>query len=290
MNRHPYLVLLVAAAYLGACNSGDDTPPKRADTARPTPPPIDPSPWAYKPCESNEGASPAPTNAAVDGLWHGTLTNELRRTTEPWTAIVSADGRFHLLSSGHTQMVGTLEVDGNGYAGEGFAETGGQMWHDGTQQSALTVAGTITERAALSGEFALASGDAGCFTFAYNAYDYERPSSLDQLAGRWIDYDDWSFLWITLDVTREGALTGVDMYGCSHAGSITLLDERFNLYAVALEITQRTDESYGCWGKGSYEGFAHLNDNGSDGSQPDNLHLSIADGNTAYRFTLVPGL
>lgn len=286
MNTNPSLIFLLVAAALTACNSGNDTPPERAVAVSPSSPPAPPSPWTYRACESTVASSPTDTDAVTDGIWQGSLTNELTKTTEPWAAIVSADGRFHLRSSGYTQMAGTLDVDGNGYTGEGFAKTGGTKWHDGSQVSALTVAGTIAERDRLSGDFVLASGDAGCFEFAYDADLYERPSSLDLIDGRWIDYDDWSFLWIALDVTAEGAITGLDIYGCSYAGSMVLQDERFNLYAVALDILQRTDDSYTCWGPGSFEGFAYLEDAG-DGSIANHfLHMALVAGNNAVRFSL----
>ena len=292
MNRNLTLVLLLVAGGLSACGDGTDTPPRGTPVASPGALPDQPSPWTYQACESVAAGNPADIDAAADGIWQGTLTNELSKTTEPYNAIVSADGRFHLLSTGHTQMAGTLEVDGNGYTGEGFAESGGTLWNDGTLVSELTVAGAITEREQLSGELVLVSGDAGCFRLDYDADLYERPSSLDLVDGRWIDYDDWSFLWIALDVTPQGALSGLDIYGCSYSGSMALLDERFNLYAVALDITQSTNQSYTCWGPGSFEGFAHLEDTG-DGSIV-NQHLSmtlatseeLVDGQNAIRLTL----
>lgn len=286
MIRNPSLFFLLVAAAVAACNGGSDRPPQKVVAASPKPPPAQPSPWTYQPCESGTAGSPADAAAATDGIWQGSLTNELTKTKTPWSAIVSADGRFHLRSTGHTQMAGTLDVDGNAYTGEGFAETGGATWHDGSQVSTLTVAGTIAERDRLSGDFVLASGDAGCFEFAYDAELYERPSSLDLVAGRWIDYDDWSWLWVALDVTAEGAITGLDIYGCDYAGAMVLQDERFNLYTVALDIMQRTDDSYTCWGPGGFEGFAYLEDAG-DGSIANHfLHLALVDGDNASRFVL----
>lgn len=288
MKRITHLVLLLVAGGLSACNSGTDAPPKETPTASPAPPANQPSPWTYKACESSGDSNAADTHAAVDGIWQGTLTNELSKATEPWTAIVSADGRFHLRSTGHTLMSGTLDVDGNGYTGEGIAISGSGQWRDGTPVSAVTVAGAIAERERLNGDFVQASGDAGCFDFAYDADAYERPSSLDLVGGRWIIPDYWNSrtTFMELDVSAQGEIAGNDTYGCNHAGSIALLDERFNLYALTLVITQRAEESYPCWGPGSFEGFAYLEDS-SDGSSVNHyLHLAFANEETTRKYTL----
>lgn len=286
MNKNPSLVVILVAAAVAACNSGNDTPPKKPVAVNPNPPTAQPSPWTYRACESTVAGSPADMDAATDGIWQGTLTNEATKTTEPWIAIVSADGRFHLRSNGHTHMAGTLEMVGNDYTGDGIAKSGGEAWQDGTRVSDLTVAGTIAERDQLNGDFVLASGDAGCFEFAYDAELYERPSSPDFVGGRWIAYDSWGFLWVALDVSPAGAITGLDLYGCSYAGAMALQDERFNLYALALDISQQTDNEYTCWESGSYEGFAYLGDT-SDGSMANHfLQLALVGGDNALRFIL----
>lgn len=288
MNRIIYLLLTLVAAGLSACGGGSGAAPKDPVAGNPAVPPVQPSPWAYQACESAGDPAPAETNAAVDGIWQGTLTNELTKTTEPWSAIVAADGRFHLLSSGATQMAGTLEVDGNGYTGDGIARSGGQLWNDRTLFSALSVAGSIAERERLDGDFVLASGDAGCVRFAYDAERYERPSSLDLVAGRWLEFDGWwpTYVWVALDVTNEGALTGGDIYGCEYAGSIALQDEAFNLYALALDITQRAGDPNACWIAGSYQGLAYLEDS-SDGSNVNHyLRLVFAHDDNAISMTV----
>lgn len=283
MNRNTHLILLVVAAGLAACGGGNDASPKVPPVANA---PELPSPWAYQACDSTAAANPSDTDAEMDGLWQGSLTNEIRKTTEPFTALVSADGRIHLLSTGHTQLVAALDIDGNSYTGAGLARSGGRQWQDGTLISDLTVAGTIAERDQLHGDFVLASGDAGCFRLAYDADRYERPSSLDLVDGKWIDYDGWGFLWIAMDVTPQGAFTGTDIYGCSWAGSMALLDERFNLYAVTLDITQWVEEPYPCWGPGSFEGFAYLADSYDGAIVNHYLHLVFANEETTHRFTL----
>lgn len=145
MNKNQYLVLLFVTGGLFACNDGTETLSGESPVVGPTAPPSQLSPWTYQACDSAARGIPADTDAAADGIWQGTLTNELTKTTEPWTAIVAADGSFHLHSTGATQIVGTLDIDGNNYSGTGFAQSGGTLWNDGTLLSELSAAGTITE-------------------------------------------------------------------------------------------------------------------------------------------------
>lgn len=292
MNRKVCLALLAVAIGLSACSGSFAPPPAVGGNPRPgvDPDPVPPSspasPWTYKPCESTVGDGSLPADAAVDGIWQGTLTNELRKSTEPYTAIVDADGRFALQSTGHTQLAGMLAVDGRSYTGEGLAHSGGLAWADGSVDSALSVAGVVAERDVLSGEFMLEAGDAGCFQFTYDATLYEQPSSPGLVAGQWSDVDDWGFTWLQLDISDGGVFAADGLYGCRYEGGIVPFDAAFNLYAVNLEITQRPGDSGSCIVPGSYEGLAYLT-GGGDPSDPDHaLHMSLAAEMSALRIDL----
>lgn len=278
MNTYRYLAMLIVAGGMAACDDNPNTPDRPVTTIDPDPD----SSWAYRPCNSVESdpGAPAAPDVAIDGLWQGTLTNETLKTSEPYTGIVAGDGRFHLRSSGHTQLVGTLAVQGDRYTGAGFAESGGQAWHDGTLLSNLLIAGTIAERDTLGGEFTLASGDAGCFQLDYDANLYEQPSSLDLIAGQWLDFDDWGWLWMSFDVSAQGDFSAEDLYGCSHAGKFALIDPGFNLYAVDLDITQNANFDYTCSIAGSFDGFAYLANPG------DGLNMVLVSKNDTLRLVM----
>lgn len=287
MNTYRYLAMLIVAGGMAACDDNPNTPdrPDRPVTTIDLNPG---SPWAYKACSSLESdpGAPAAPDVAVDGLWRGTLTNETLKNSEPYTGIVASDGRFHLRSSGHTQLAGTLAVQGDRYTGAGLARSGGLTWHDGTLSSNLVVAGTIAERDTLGGEFTLASGDAGCFQLDYDAKLYERPSALDLIAGRWLDFDDWGWMWLSFDVSAQGDFSADDLYGCSHAGKFTLVDSGFNLYAVDLAVTQNPVFNYTCSIPGNFEGFAYLEDTGDGLYANHYLNMVLAGDDYAFRLDM----
>jgi len=282
--------MLIMAGGMAACDDNPNAPYRPVTTINPVTT-IDPNPdsrWAYRPCNSVESNpdAPAAPNALIDGLWQGTLTNETLKTREPYTGIVAGDGRFRLRSFGHTQLVGTLAVQGDRYNGAGFAHSGGLTWHDGTLSSDLVIAGTIAGRDTLDGEFTLASGDAGCFELDYDANLYERPSSLDLIAGQWLVYDGWGWLWLSFDVSAQGEFSAEDGCGCSYAGRFRLVDSGFNLYAVDLDITQNAVFNYMCSISGNFEGLAYLADT-ADGLYANHyLNMVLTTSNDALRIDM----
>ncbi len=286
MNRYENLAPVLLAMALVACSNGG--PPATAEpTLSPPTPPPDPtggdSPWTYKACESMAPGSSDPGSAAdvsPAGIWDGILTNELLKQTEPYTAIVALDGEIRLLSTGHAQFAGTLEVRGSDYTGTGIAESGGTLWQDGNNLSDLTVAGRIVERDSLRGDWLLASGDAGCFVFEYDAGRYEQPSSLDLVSGTWIADDAWGEF-MRWPVQPDGSFASVDTYGCSYTGRFTLIDPDRNLYAVDVRTEPTNADSY-CLSPGPFSGLAWI---GNTATSPDDdtLALSLVSESDTWR-------
>ncbi len=288
MNRHQFSSLVLIPMLLAACGSRSPEPATESLALDTTPPPTDPpggdSPWTYKACNSVEPAGPPPASADASpaGLWDGTLTNELLKQTEPYMAIVAPDGQLRLLSTGHTQFASTLEMNGNAYTATGFVESGGTPWNDGSLLSELTMGGQIAERDSLQGEWLLASGDAGCFDFAYDADRYERPSSLDLVEGTWIAIDAWGDEFMRWPVQADGSFASVDHYGCGYAGRFTLIDTERNLYAAEVRTEPSTADSL-CLSPGPMRGLAWIDNTETLSPDDDSLGLSLVSEGDTWR-------
>ena len=286
MNRYQFSPLVLIGMLLAACGGCSPEPP--TENLDSTPPPTDPfgsdSPWTYKACDSIglEGTPSSSANASPAGLWDGTLTNELLKQTEPYLAIVAPDGQVRLLSTGHTQFAATLEVNGDDYSAAGFVESGGAPWNDGTLLSDLTMGGQIAERDSLQGEWLLASGDAGCFDFAYDGDLYERPSSLDLVGGTWIVIDVWGDEFMRWAVQADGSFASVDQYGCGYTGRFTLIDTERNLYAAEVRTEPETVDSI-CLSPGPWRGLAWIESTETPSPDDDSLGISLVSEGDTWR-------
>jgi hypothetical protein len=286
MNPRSFASLVLIGLLLAGCGSGSPEPATGNPGPAPstTDPPGGGSPWTYKACDSIglEGTPASSANASPAGLWGGTLTNELLKQTEPYTAIIAPDGQLRLLSTGHTQFAGTLEVNGNAYTATGFVESGGTRWNDGSLLSQLTMGGQIAERDSLQGEWLLASGDAGCFDFAYDADLYERPSSLDLVEGTWIVIDAWGDEFMRWPVHADGSFASVDHYGCGYTGRFTLIDPARNLYAAEVSTEPTTADAL-CLSPGPLQGLAWIDMTETPSPDDDSLGLSLVSEGDTWR-------
>lgn len=221
------ILLAGLALTLAACDDG--SPFRPGDTVPASDPPY---PIVYQPCDEDAGlpGDPAALAALPGGIWHGIVRHEQPRTTLGSTALVTEDGRFWL-GVDYDQFVGTLAITGNTFEGTGVAYSGGSGWKNGRLLTDLTISGTIVERGSISGRWNTASGDNGCFEYAYDRDAYEQPASLAKLAGTWEEKDGWGFTW-SLTVDPDGSFVWHNPYFCDTIGRLALIDDRYSLYEV----------------------------------------------------------
>lgn len=237
MNNRTRATCLCLAVALTACNGGAGNERPEASPGPTLPPqPQEPvSPFTYRPCSDYAEATPpsAARSALPGGLWHGQITNEVSRESEPFEMAVTEDGRFWFFID-YDEFIGALETDGNTYSGAGRAYSGGSAWSDGSLQSDVVLGGTIAERDSMTGTWSLAAGDAGCYEAFYDAAVYEQPLTLEQLTGDWSAIDGWGLFYLTLRIHEDGSFLFYDPWDCSHSGrgQLALIDDRYNLFEV----------------------------------------------------------
>ena len=144
------------------------------------------------------------------------------------------------------------------------------------------MAGRIAERDSLRGDWLLASGDAGCFVFEYDADRYEQPSSLDRVEGTWIAIDGWGDEFMRWPVQPDGSFASVDSYGCGYTGRFSLIDPDRNVYAVDLRTEPTTADSQ-CLSPGPFGGLAWLEDTAASPQANDSLVLSLVSEGDTWR-------
>lgn len=248
---------------LAGCNSSGNNDAPGAHRPPPDPPP---AASFYVPCNPAPPTASAGRAAIPGGIWEGTLTNELLKSSGTFWAQISEDGRFRM--RGHrARMNGTIVTGDNSFSGDGYAHIWGD-WSAVPLDSDFNVAGTIIERQGMNATWTMSSGDLGCFAATYETNIYEQASSLPLVEGVWISYDAWSWPWY-LTIEADGRVLWQDPYFCSMSGQISVIDDRYNLYDISLASTCDA-------GAVPYTGFAYLS------LSQNSIMLSIDNGSVGY--------
>ncbi|MDX1498724.1 MAG: hypothetical protein R3176_02430 [Woeseiaceae bacterium] len=237
MNQSLYALPAGLLVLLAACGGGDNNA-NSPTGPRPKPAPPVSGPALYKPCEDpgSEGSGLPGYTASPGGIWRGTMTDEVRKATSGFSAYVGEDGRFWSEAAQFGRFVGNLDVADTAFSGTGIAYSRGVPWSDGSHFSELSVSGKVTERDTLYGTFSQTSGEIGCFDLSYDRDLYELNVTIADLEGTWSTVDGWGFIW-QMTIGADGVFVQDAPYDCEFElpGSLTVIDERFNLFALHRE-------------------------------------------------------
>lgn len=190
-------------------------------------------------------SSPTPiANQSAGGLWDGTIntsTGELASVK----VLVAEDGRFFSYAVNTSQDCAdfsTGKVDVNGDALTGTVQTNvailssttGCQYSDRTTFSTSTIVGSVEQRLQLnvilttttSAGHALGSQES---LLNYNSL-YSKVSDLSKVNANWT-----TLAGDTLSITADGQLTLQEVdSGCMINGQVSLIDARYNAYAITL--------------------------------------------------------
>lgn len=202
---------------------------------------------------SNAAPPPPPADQLSGGLWYGTMASDSAMGSEDIIALVSEQGEFRFISVSLIQMSGVLTVSGSSLSGDGraFASPGG-TWPDGEAVGDVAITATVTQRSSMIGAYSTSTMESGTFELFYDPL-YERDSSLALLAGMWTAYDDLGNPEVTFSVANAGSFDGQNTLGCISSGQFSIIDARFDLYAVHSTVSA-------CAIAGEYSGLAILAD------------------------------
>jgi len=139
---------------------------------------------------------------------------------------------------------------------------------DGAPFDQATITGTLDKQAIRSHFVTMNGGDIGAINLDYNPI-YERKPELAELDGHWF-FIDRDGLETNMSIS-DGQITGADSDGCSYQGTLAIIDSRYNLLDVVLNVSSCDSVN------GEYIGLAYF--------EPGKKHLVHIDAlNNLYGF------
>jgi len=208
---------------------------------------------------SGSPVPPPVVNASPGGIWTGTQAVPGEPTLEI-IGLVAEDGRFHFIRDDGAQFYGRATTSGDQVSA---SYTGvlpiGFVFEDGSSGGSGSLNGTVRERQSITATFVFTTlaGTRAEGTLSLN-YEplYERDSSLATAAGSWTDALLTGSPVLTIDAA--GAIFEQNPFtGCVVNGRLSIIDSRYNAYAIAIEYSNCTGEEAILNGS-SFEGIATL--------------------------------
>lgn len=203
--------------------------------------------------ESDETTPPSETTPADEsaaGIWRGSVTSG--GNTYQSTGLVSEADDVRLITTGSTQISGTIDVKGKNFTAVLRSYAPPTFYYSITAPIHGTSTGTINQTSALLGNINLLDGTTYNLTFNYDAL-YERDSSLAAVAGNY-SRSDGAGLTVTYSIDGAGVFTGSDTNGCVMNGNVSIINSDFNMYEVKVAVTNCGQVN------GNYKGLAALDD------------------------------
>lgn len=217
--------------------------------------------------DGNETPRPAPPSAVSPaGIWEGTLTHggsnvndaSCLITVENELACILFDPENGALAGavhGSVQVSNgnQLSGSGTGYAAPGY------VLIDGSSVTAnfTITGGTVAERSALQLSFS-ALGQTGTFSGTFDPI-YDRDSSLATVAGVYTVFDVFGDP-AAFTIDGNGTLLSQTQSGCIGNGQVSVIDPRFNGYAVQATVSNCPSLNGEYQGLGVTLDFAGTND------------------------------
>jgi hypothetical protein len=237
------------------CNGTNDAAPSGGPPVS-SPPAPPPAPSQSVGCNTLSFARTSDIDALPGGIWSGWLVDCSDHPQSSFVqAMVTEDGRFHIVVGDGRLLTGTLGTGGNLVDGHGidYARDGFEYFSGPT--TGLFVQGTVVERQKLQGRWGTEWGGYGYFDLDYLQEAYERPTPLADLAGAWPLYSNHTGIPVegVWTVEADGRFDGQDGAGCLYSGQFSLIDERFSIVAVDISLS-------GCSRAGTYTGLAYRED------------------------------
>lgn len=229
-------------------------------------------------CGGGGGSSDPAANlpvpdASVGGLWFGTTTDNVSSEPQFFLGVSTNDGRFRFLSADTLgQFVGSFAADGTNLTGSGVGIAPvGSTWLDNSTTTNISMTGTISERASMSGSWSGGTGETGTFSFVYDGM-YERGSALTTVAGSWVSLDEFDNPIGSITVDSAGRMDAQDAAGCLYSGDLSIINASYNAYDLNLAVTNCGNFN------GTYSGLAVV----ADTDAPDDTLIYSVDNGTWF--------
>lgn len=222
---------------------------------------------------------PLPQPVEPGGIWRTNPNQIDPPANEEFFALVAEDGRTRIVTMGYYQaLVSNSGISYTPFKGSG-KYFGGESQDDPYAPYAfeITYQGAVVKRSVMTIDWT-GFWTTGRFDLTYDASLYERPSSLEILAGLWTGLDDNGQPWLEVEINADGSFTGMDYWGCTSSGQFAIIDSRYNLYD-AFDVTSDCEPDAEL-----FSGLAFLPD--PAGATDIRLFVSVDNGAEARRLTM----
>jgi hypothetical protein len=228
---------------------------------------------------SNPASSPAPHAAPssdVGGLWSGAVFWDPKDGSPGGAlnarAMIAETGEFRMVlyedvyddyfGPRNQQVFGTFRTTGGAITTAGNAVWAAPLNATADDWAVFGMAGEYAARDFISGDFQAnfagwghVEERVGTLAMHYHSI-YERPSSLEILAGTYTTTDE------TLTIDDEGVIFYQSLAtGCSGNGTAAIIDPRFNMYRVTIEVDGCTTDDANLRNGVSFTGLANIGEN-----------------------------
>jgi len=180
------------------------------------------------------------------GIYEGIVFSSMDDREYYGFALVAPGGAFAAYSEGGMAVFGTITT-----SGIDLQATGSAVSLDPNNQfaSQLTGDGDFSADYRLFTFFQITAGDQGFGDFYAAPALYRRMTTLSGLAGSYSVRNAFTGYAGQATITGKGHVSGSDELGCQYSGNIAIPDTRFNVFEIAVVISN-------CPGfNGSYEGL-----------------------------------
>jgi len=198
--------------------------------------------------------------------------------------VVTETGEIRLITAEDAQLFGNLAVTGPRVSAALTAiKFTGSTWPDNSSVGTISINGSVAARATLSGSYT-GAGDRGTFSLNFDAI-YDRDSALANTAGTWVVYDAFLNILATLVIDANGTINGSDVDGCIYAGSVSIIDSRYNIYDLALTVANCPPPV--AISNGVYDGVGVLADEISGSGDNDRFTIGVSNSLAVVSLTLI---
>lgn len=169
------------------------------------------------------------------GIWLGTGTTHAQPDQVIQTWAISTDAGEFRIGAGAPWPVVTLSGEGGQLSGSSTVGSGGST-------RTITWDISLTEHEALQGRWTSSEGESGDFVMAWQDRHLE-PSPLDVISGTYTSVQGFTIPGVIADnevaltADPSGLLIGADTLGCVYGGRMQIIDSRYNVYRVNLDIS-----------------------------------------------------
>lgn len=224
---------------------------------------------------SGSSSVPAPPpNENLSGLWDGTISEDgITYATrglifdEDVNDGLPAD--FYAISSDAEAIyLGSISLNGTDFQGSaGMYQIGGGLFGQSTITGVGNAKGTIR---------ATGTSDTGAISSISLDYDasYDRPSSLDTVAGIWNNYDLAGNIVATMTIQNNGSFSGNNAAGCQYAGEFSIINSNRNLYQFEFDYSGCVLDGYVA------EGYSAFFDESGADDRMETVYMVKNDGQT----------